>query len=131
MKFIPSFIAWVLAIASVCYGSTLIWDNVAPDNYKTSGGLPLTIYLLVFSFVMMFTLSKALSNPDKNRFTYLFMLFTGVKLFLNLMIIVVYAVFAQDSLKNFVLTFLPLYFLFLLFEVVFLMRQLRNQANIN
>lgn len=131
MKFIPSFIAWVLAIASVCYGSTLIWDNVAPDNYKTSGGLPLTIYLLVFSFVMMFTLSKALSNPDKNRFTYLFMLFTGVKLFLNLMIIVVYAVFAQDGLKNFVLTFLPLYFLFLLFEVVFLMRQLRNQANIN
>ncbi|MCB0518801.1 MAG: hypothetical protein H6577_19130 [Lewinellaceae bacterium] len=70
--------------------------------------------------VMYLMAVKAAVSKDKNAFTRLIMVFTFVKLFLSITIIIAYTKVAQPTGKYFILPFFLVYLVFTIFETLFM-----------
>ena len=77
---------------------------------------------VLLSLGMYFMAESAAKSKNKNTFTSVVLMSTMVKMFLAILIIVVYIkVVAPDS-RLFVLPFLGIYFIFTIFETYFMMK---------
>ncbi|MEZ4961673.1 MAG: hypothetical protein R2830_17725 [Saprospiraceae bacterium] len=70
--------------------------------------------------VMYLMAVKAAVSKDKNAFTRLIMVFTFVKLFLSITIIIAYTKVVQPTGKYFILPFFLVYLVFTIFETMFM-----------
>ena len=84
----------------------------------------------ILPYYVLFTLAIhywVLKNPDPKKFIMRFLGVTGIKLFINLIIILVYGLNLKSSAISFALGFLLIYFVFTFFECIQLLQPLKEK----
>ena len=69
---------------------------------------------------MFFTAAKAAISKDKNAFTRLIMVFSMGKLFLTVIIVVIYDQIVQPESISFIIPFFGIYIAYTVFETIFM-----------
>lgn len=77
-------------------------------------------FFFSLSLLMFFSSAKAAVSKDKNAFTRLIMVFTMVKLFLTIAIIITYKIWIKPEGVLFVLPFFIIYIAYTVFETLFM-----------
>lgn len=114
---------YALAIFTAILGIiALILQYTLPENMLPAS-LPLLflLFIIVSSVVHYFLLRSAAYSG--RRFVSYFMAATFLKLFLYLIIIILYAFLIKENVVSFILTFFILYLLYTTFEVVMILKQ--------
>jgi hypothetical protein len=102
----------------------LVIKYFVPDYYYT-GFLFLPFLLFVITSVVHWYLIIA-SQGDNKKFTYKFMGATGLKMFVYLILIVIYLLLDKEHAVPFLICFLILYVLYSFFEVLSVLKYLKN-----
>lgn len=103
------------------------WNQFIPPEYTSLNAYFIIAYFAIFSFVTHLWLVKSLSSPNKSQFTMRFMVASGIKLFLSVIIIIVYAMMKKQDTIPFAILFLFNYFLFTGFEIPILLKQIKSK----
>jgi len=85
--------------------------------------MPLVLYLITLGVHRYLLVS---SQEENHRFTYKFMGATGVKMFIYLVLIVIYLLTDREHAVPFLICFLILYVLYSVFEVLSVLKYLKN-----
>ncbi len=105
-----------------------VWNNLFPAYSNQHIYWVILFFLGMNAFALKIIIGK-MNSENKNEFTITFLGFTGMKLFLNLMIIVIYAVVNKPMLFTFAIMLLAIYMLYTFLEVYLLMRLLKKANN--
>ena len=118
-KYLPAFLLFSLVIAGVII---FINQNTVSEIQKLRWML-----FTYFSFItLLFHFGITIATESRPQvFVRYYMGSTTLKLLLNLGIIVVYATLHKDLAVNFIITFMIFYFLYTIFEVVFVWKAVR------
>jgi hypothetical protein len=100
------------------------WNKFMPINYQNNHVYFVVVFFSLFSYIAHILLLNALSAENKNAFTLRFMAMSGVKLFISLFIIIIYAFLNKKQIVSFAIIYLLLYFLFTGFETYFLYKKI-------
>ena len=101
----------------------LFWKEVFEDSRAMVGiAFSMTIFFFYELFVIMFTESKT-ETLNSRQSVNLFLGFKAGKIFLSLIIIAIYASVVKVELKPFVGVFITLYFIYLLFDTLYLLKR--------
>jgi len=103
------------------------WNMFIPVEYTTNHAYFIGIYFFLFSLITHFILVKSLNNENKNLFTFRYMAISGIKLFLSLIVIFVYAFNNKSRVIPFAVLFLLIYFLYTGFEIASLLKRLKKK----
>lgn len=79
-------------------------------------------FFALLTIAMFYTGYNAAHSSNKNDFTNVAMGFSGGKIFLSAMIILIYVELAAPASKFFILPFFALYLVYTVFEVYFMMK---------
>ena len=115
-----------LTIISLLAGAGIYFWNYAMPDYSNAHGFFILVYYVLFTIGIHAWLTK---NGDGKSFVMRFMGITGIKLFLNLIVILVYGLNYRNKAVSFALMFLLIYFLFTIFESVQLMRLFKTKKS--
>jgi len=97
----------------------LYWREIFEDSRSMLAIVcTLTVFLIYEAFVIMFTESKSDSLSQRQSIN-LFMGFKVGKILLSLLIIAIYAAVVKVELKNFIMVFVTLYFIYLIFDTFY------------
>ncbi len=91
-------------------------------------------YIVLYMYGLVLLMHLALQKTFAQRpqaFVYRFMGFSGLRLVLHFMILIVYCLIFRNLLVGFTVQFLIIYFLFTIFEIYFLYRALRQIPKVN
>jgi hypothetical protein len=110
----------ILLILIIC------WNRFLSENLNSPHAVYIVIYFFLLTFVIHHFLIKANTQSPQN-FVRSYMLFTALKLFLNLMVIVIYLLIDRKQAMVFILSFLIFYFVFLIFEIIALQSTLKEK----
>ncbi len=105
---------------------SLLWNLFVPENIKS----PATPYVVIYFFVSTIVTHHLLMKTNKQspqNFIRAYLGTTALRLFLNLMIIVMYMLINRMGAMVFALSFLVLYFLYLIFEIISLQKDLKEK----
>lgn len=121
MKFTRSLItlSFLLIVISFC------WNYFLPQFNS-----PHIIYIVLYFFVSIGGIHRFLikaNTQSPQNFVRSYIAFTALKLLLNLMVIILYIFINRSQAIVFILSFLILYFIFLVFEIISLQKELRNK----
>lgn len=105
----------------------LCWNLFIPVKYTSNHAYFIVVYFYLFSLVTHFMLMKSLNDENKNIFTYRYMGISGIKLFLSLIVIFIYAFTNKSQVIAFAVLFLLIYFLFTGFEIASLLKRLKQK----
>jgi hypothetical protein len=103
------------------------WNMYIPFEYTSNHAYFVVVYFFLFSLLTHFVLGKTMDSENKNLFTYRFMAMSGLKLFLSLMVILIYAFTNKRHVIPFAILFLLIYFLFTGFEIFSILKQLKKK----
>jgi len=119
----------ILIMTFLAFWGIFSWNRFVP-NYANSHGYYILVYYFLFTLGLHYYLTK---KADPKSFIMKFMGVVGIKLFLNLIVILVYGLNNKAKAVSFALIFLLVYFLFTIFESVhlttFLKTEKRNDSN--
>jgi hypothetical protein len=101
-----------------------------PQGFKTEQWYLAAIFFTLFGLISLPFISTSIDDPKKNKFVFRFMGMTSLKLFLSLLIIVVFRFTFPENFKGAAIHFLFQYFCFTGFEVFILLRELRKPSRI-
>lgn len=87
------------------------------------------LLFFVISIVMYFTGRWGVNNENKNTFIGLMYAYMGGKMFLSIVLIMLYYFYVEPETKLFILPFFVVYFIFTIFESYFLMKLNDNSNN--
>ena len=90
---------------------------------------PYSLAVILFFAALTSLVHRGLMNADKKgpkHFVRFYIGSTGARMFLCLMIMLVYGLLLPEKATAFILTFFVVYLFYQVFEVVFLYRQLRS-----
>jgi hypothetical protein len=121
-KYLPAFIIFLSVIASA-----IAWLNRNTGEQEQA----MRWWLLVFFGLITFLFHWGITRATQSRpqvFVRYYMGATTLKLMLNLVIIVVYALLHRDLAVSFIITFMIFYFLFTVFEVIFTWKTVRGKG---
>jgi len=104
-----------------------LWNLLMPAAHYNFHVYFVVVFFILFSFLSNFLLSSSMKAENKNDFTLRFMAATGIKLFLSLFIIVIYAFVNKKQIVSFAILYLFIYFLFTGIETFFLYRETRTK----
>jgi len=102
----------------------LVMKYFVPVHYYTG-----FLFIPLFFFVITVGVHRYLvvaTRGDNKKFSYKFMGATGLKLFVYLILIVAYSLLDREHAVPFLITFLILYVLYSLFEVLAILKYLKN-----
>ena len=99
------------------------WNSLMPTEYYNPHVYFVVVFFSLFSFLSYFFLTNSMKDENKNAFTLRFMATSGIKLFLSLFIIVIYAFVNKKQIVPFAILYLFTYFLFTGVETFFLYRK--------
>lgn len=122
-RFYFQFTLFVFVLGTLVTG----WNYVAPEAYKLIDIWIAFVVLILATLGVHFYLVKA-QKKSASKFMNAFLGATVMKLFLYLILILVYALVKRESAFNFSLGFLSLYLFFSSFEVFSLLRHSQNPA---
>ena len=105
---------------------SLIWNYYVPEKF-TSPTMPFIVIYFALSTVIVHELLIKTNNESPKNFIRTYMGTTALRLFLNLMIIIVFMLVNRSGAMAFALAFLVFYFLFLIFEIVSLQKDLNTK----
>jgi hypothetical protein len=103
------------------------WNLFIPIEYTSNDAYFVVSYFYLFSFATHFLLVKSMNDENKNLFTFRYMGISGIKLFLSLIIIFIYAFSNKSRVIPFAILFLLIYFLFTGFEIASLLKRLKKK----
>ncbi len=109
----------------------ICWNHYLPNTYTSTHAYFILVFFFLFSYFSHLLLNKSLLAENKNEFTYRYMAASGIKLFLSLIVIVIYAFTRKTGVIPFALLFIFQYFLFTGFEVSLLLKQLKSKSSRN
>lgn len=114
-----------LALFSIfTMGVLYFWQQYASLRFQTDlGWLIWGFFIIVTAFIHIILVRSAEQSPRK--FITNFMVLSATKLFVYLMVIVIYALLKGKAALGFVILFLVLYFLYSIFEVVTLLKHFK------
>lgn len=119
----------ILIMTFLAFLGIFSWNLFVP-SYANSHGYYILGYYFLFTLGLHYYLTK---KADPKSFIMRFMGVVGIKLFLNLIVILVYGLNNKAKAVSFALIFLLVYFLFTIFESVhlttFLKTEKRNDSN--
>lgn len=99
--------------------------SLAP--YQDLGWLSMAVFTILC--LLMYRFGKAaIQHENKSRFTLLFMSFTGLKMFLAVLLIGIYYKVDMPSSKLFIVPFFAIYAVYTVFEVWFMTRLAKLQT---
>ena len=115
-----------LALFSIfTMGVLYFWQKYASLRFQTDlGWLIWAFFIIVTALIHIVLVRSAEQSPRK--FITNFMAVSGAKLFVYLMVIVIYALLKGKAALGFVILFLVLYFLYSIFEVVTLLKHFKK-----
>jgi hypothetical protein len=94
---------------------------------ESDDNLTWQIYLYFTILTILFHYGIVMSTRSRPQvFVRYYMAATTIKLLLNLGIIVVYSVLHRDMAVRFIITFMIMYFIFSIFEMIFVMRDIKK-----
>lgn len=117
----------LLLIALFSFALIVGWNKFMPANYQNNHVYAVVVFFTLFSYLAHLFLSSALTSENKNAFTLRFMAMSGVKLFISLFIIIIYAFLNKKQIVSFAIIYLLLYFLFTGFETFFLYKKINSR----
>jgi hypothetical protein len=95
---------------------TTLFTEEIPLNYAFG----ICVFLFAYEVSTLFIVNKKIKTANPRQITSMYMLLKGVKLFLFLVVTVFYMLAVKIETKRFVLVAIALYFIYLLFDTVFL-----------
>lgn len=121
-----------LLITSIIAGAGLfIWNQYMLAEYINNHVYYVLPFFIAFSFISFQSLVKTLDSENKNAFTMRFMGSTGIKMFVCLIVIVIYAFINKTQITSFAVLFLFLYFLFTGVETASLYSEIQKRKQNN
>lgn len=115
-----------LALFSIfTMGVLYFWQQYASLRFQTDLGWLLWGFFIVVTALIHIVLVRS-SEQSPRKFITNFMALSATKLFLYLMVIVIYALLKGKAALGFVILFLVLYFLYSIFEVVTLLKHFKK-----
>jgi len=123
------YILYLSALNGVLITILILYGNIFFEQGRSIGGIAIAIaiFFLYELFVILFTekISKAINSRQSVN---LFLAFKTGKIILSLLFIAIYAAMVKVELKRFILVFIILYFIYLLFDTVYLVnREKKNK----
>lgn len=103
------------------------WNQFMPVEYNNQHVYFILPFFIIFSILSFQSLTKTLDSEYKNAFTVRFMASTGIKMFVCLIIIVIYAFINKAQITSFAVLFLFLYFLFTGVETASLFKEIQKR----
>jgi hypothetical protein len=103
------------------------WNVYIPIEYTCNLGYFIVAWFFLFSIISHFILTKSLNSENKNAFTMRFMAVSALKLFLSLIIIIIYAFRNKAGMIPFAILFILNYFLFTAFEIISLLKKIKSK----
>jgi L-asparagine transporter-like permease len=106
--------------------AALLWNLFVPENIKS----PATPYIVIYFFVSTVVTHQLLMKTNKQspqNFIRAYLGTTALRLFLNLMVIIIYMLVNRSGAMVFALSFLVFYFLYLIFEIISLQKDLKEK----
>jgi hypothetical protein len=125
MSYLVKLIIFSLVIAA----ALVVWNMTAPLDYRSMAAYIILPFFILYSYLTHLFLTKALGSENKNAFTMQFMGATGIKLFLSLIILVVFGVFNRTQIIPFAILYLFIYFAYTGFETAILFKLTKQQKN--
>ena len=122
---IQSFSKNLIVVSIITIALTFGLSYIIPENLISNSWPFLAVFFFAVSlFVHRYLLNKA--SGQHTKFVNAFLLTTTVKLLLFLTIIVIYVLLNRDDAIGFILTFFMYYLIFTSFEIVSILKYLRN-----
>lgn len=121
MKSFKSFLLKFGIFSIITLAIPYLWQNYASARFQTNLGLIIWAIFVVVTLLNHYILLKAADESPKKFVTY-FMGLTGLRLFLYLIIVLIFAFVMREAALGFTIMFLAFYFLYSAFEVVTLLR---------
>ena len=119
-------IVYQLSILSIAIATLLsLWNHFAPQEYCLTEGFFIIIYFFA-STLLFLNMTISANEKSPQHFVRAFIGTTAIRMFLGLIIILVYALIFRETTMRFALQFLLLYFIYLIFEVILLLKFLKK-----
>jgi hypothetical protein len=83
------------------------------------------LFIFLFTTIIHVILLKA-ARKELNKFTTWFLMLTGIKIIVYLLIMIVYLVISGKDAAPFLITFLFIYLVFTIFEVISILPQIKR-----
>ncbi len=117
-----AFVAQLTLLSALSAGALALL-HLRPEfhAYRAFSWACLALFI-VLSVFMFWAGKRAALSENKNDFTTVAMGFSGGKIFLSAILILLYVELAQPASKQFVLPFFGIYTAYTIFEVYFMMR---------
>jgi hypothetical protein len=116
----------LLVFSTVLAVLCLLWNYFLDARWQSPHSLFVVVYFFITAALAHNILVKA-SAQSPQIFVRTYMTLTGLRLFLNLIVIAIYLVVNKAGGKSFVLAFLLIYFSFLIFEVINTQKDLKKK----
>jgi hypothetical protein len=115
-------------IALVLCGGIWAWNHFMPAGYQSPHAYFIVIYFALLTWIIR-GMGLRIHERSPKDFVRFFMGSTALRLFLHLIVILIYGLANRAGAVHFIMAFLAIYFVFLIFEVATLNRSLRKNGN--
>jgi hypothetical protein len=124
----PRFLIQVTSLSLLCSAGIIAWNQMAPAEKQLNAlWFILALFILLTIGIHHFLVRSAEKKPG--AFVNTFMAATSLKLFLYLMVLVLFCLFNRQKAVVFIMGFLIIYFAFTAFEVIILLKFLQKKGN--
>lgn len=121
------YLSGLLLTGALTAAGIFCWNYFMPQ-YANQHAWFILAYYLLFTAAIHLWLTR---NTEPKKFVMRFMGVTGIKLFLNLIVIVIYGLTHKSSAVSFALMFVFIYFIFTFFESAQLIKNIKQKKENN
>ncbi|MCD6069072.1 MAG: hypothetical protein K0S33_3898 [Bacteroidetes bacterium] len=122
-----SYLVKLIIFSIIIAGAVFAWNSFVPQDYRSNGAYYILPFFIAYAWIVHTWLNKALNSENKNAFTMQFMGATGIKLFLSLIVLVIYGILNRPGIVPFAILYLFIYFTFTGFETIALFKLIKQQ----
>jgi hypothetical protein len=115
------FLNAVLATSLICF-----WKLIFTDTRPFIGIILAAVFFFLYESIVIGLTTKKNKTISPRRSINLFMGLKVGKILLSLILVAIYAVAVKVEVKRFVLVFVALYFIYLLFDTIYLAKNEKN-----
>ena len=112
----PGFLSRLLLFAAAISILQILVSSGIPEKFRFEPFIGIQVFFILATAAFHFGLMRAAARSDRAFITY-FMSATGLKLFLYLAVMVVFAVMFRDQAVGFIINFFILYLFYTAFEI--------------
>lgn len=103
------------------------WNHYAPEEFVLIQGFYAILYFFL-STALFHRMTIKANGKSPRHFVRTFIGTTAIRMFLGLILLMIYTLISKATAMEFALVFLLLYFIYLIFEVILLLKYFRNSS---